>query len=96
LDSRWNIIKHPKNLKKLPSQYFKENFYITTSGVCSHGPLLCAIQELGEERVMFSVDYPYESSEIAARFIEEAPLSETIVAKICYKTAQSILKLEDF
>ena len=27
LDSRWNIIKHPINLNKSPSQYFKENFY---------------------------------------------------------------------
>jgi 2,3-dihydroxybenzoate decarboxylase len=95
LDSRWNIIKHPINLKMPPSQYFKENFYITTAGVCSNGPLTCAIQELGEERVMFSVDYPYESSDVAAQFIEHAPISEIVREKICYKNAQTILKLED-
>ncbi len=95
LDSRWNIIKHPKNLKKSPSQYIRENFYVTTSGMCSNGPLTCAIQELGEERVMFSVDYPYESSEIAAQFIEQAPISKKVLEKICYKNAQSILKLKD-
>ncbi len=93
LDSRWNIIKHPKNLKKPPSQYIRENFYVTTSGMCSNGPLICAIQELGEERVMFSVDYPYESSKIAAQFIEQVAIDEKLLEKICYKNAQNILKL---
>lgn len=94
LDSRWNIIKHPKQLKKTPSQYIKENFYITTSGMCSNGPLNCAVQELGEDRVMFSVDYPYESSKIAAQFIEQASFSKKILEKICYKNAQHVLKLK--
>lgn len=94
LDSRWNILKHSVNLKKTPSHYFKENFYITTSGVCSPGPLLCAIHELGEDRVMFSVDYPYESSEISVQFIEQAPISEAVRKKIYYKNAQTVLKLD--
>ena len=95
LDSRWKIIKHPKNLKKAPSQYIRENFYVTTSGMCSKGPLACAIQELGEERVMFSVDYPYESSKIAAQFIEQESIDETVLEKICYKNAKRILKLKN-
>lgn len=94
LDSRWEIIKHPTNLKKAPSQYVRENFYVTTSGMCSTGPLSCAIQEMGEDRVMFSVDYPYESSKIAAQFIEKAPLSKVVMEKVCYENAQSILNLK--
>lgn len=94
LDSRWSIIKHPKNLKKAPSQYIKENFYVTTSGMCSKGPLTCAIQELGEERILFSVDYPYESSTIAAQFIEQAPFEKRVLEKICYSNAQHVLKLK--
>ncbi len=93
LDSRWGIVKHPKKLKKLPSQYIKENFYVTTSGMCSNGPLMCAIQELGEDRVMFSVDYPYESSKVAAQFIEQINVDIVLLEKICYKNAQKILKI---
>ncbi len=93
LDSRWGIIKHPKNLKKLPSQYMRENFYVTTSGMCANGPLLCALHEMGEDRVMFSVDYPYESSKIAAQFIEKAPINKEQLEKICYKNAEKVLKL---
>ncbi|MES2122941.1 MAG: amidohydrolase family protein [Chlamydiota bacterium] len=93
LDSRWEILKHPRELKKPPSQYFRDNFYVTTSGVCANGPLMCAIHELGEDRVMFSVDYPYESSEVAGQFVENAPLSSAIREKVCYKNAERLLKL---
>lgn len=95
LDSRWKIIKHPKELQKLPSQYIRENFYVTTSGMCSNGPLNCAIQELGEERVLFSVDYPYESSKIAAQFIEQASISKEVLKKICYENAHRVLNFKD-
>lgn len=93
LDSRWKIIKQPKKLLKSPSQYIREHFYVTTSGMCSNGPLSCAIQELGPERVMFSVDYPYESSKIAAEFIEQASINKKTLEKICYENARSLLKI---
>lgn len=95
LDSRWDIVKQRKKLKKPPSQYIRENFFVTTSGMCSNGPLMCAIEELGEERVMFSVDYPYESSTIAAQFIEQASISKKVMEKICYQNAYNILNLKD-
>ena len=43
---------------------------------------------------MFSVDYPYESSTIAAQFIEKAPLTESVREKICYKNAEQLLKIK--
>jgi 2,3-dihydroxybenzoate decarboxylase len=93
-DSRWEILEDSKKLKKAPSAYIKENIYITTSGMCANGPLLCAVSELGEENVMFSVDYPYESTEIAAQFIEKAPLSKKVLEKICFQNAKRLLKLK--
>ncbi|MFA6916112.1 MAG: amidohydrolase family protein [Parachlamydiales bacterium] len=94
-DSRWKILKHDKPLKKLPSQYIRENIYITTSGVCSNNSLICSINEMGENNVMFSVDYPYESSEIAAQFIEKATISESVREKVAYKNAARLLKITE-
>ncbi len=91
-DSRWKLMKHA-NLSKQPSEYIKNNIWVTTSGVCSNGPLLCAVQEMGENRVIFSVDYPYESWEVAAQFIEKAPLEERIKERVCYKNASELLKI---
>jgi 2,3-dihydroxybenzoate decarboxylase len=80
-------------LAKPPSQYIKENFVVTTSGMCSAEPLNCAIAALGHDRVMFAADYPFESTEEAAHFIDGAALQENVRNDICCNTAARLLKL---
>jgi 2,3-dihydroxybenzoate decarboxylase len=92
-DSRAAITKLSIDLQKKPSQYIRENFIVTTSGVCANAPLQCSIEALGEDNLLFSVDYPYESSQIAADFIDAAPISEATRAKICHENARRILKI---
>ncbi|GAC1566593.1 MAG: amidohydrolase family protein [Ktedonobacteraceae bacterium] len=82
-----------KKIQKLPSQYIRENMVITTSGHFSQTSLLCALLTLGADRILFSVDYPYASTEEAARFIETAPLSDTDKEKICHLNAERQLGL---
>ena len=93
-NSRWAISnKGSKKLKLLPSEYFKKNFWCTTAGVCSDEPLRCAIDALGTDRVMFSVDYPFEKSEHAGLWIDNANLSVAEKSMVCYENAKSLLKL---
>ncbi len=92
-DSRFAVYSHGVRLARAPSEYIGTNIVITTSGVCSHGALSGAIAEMGPEAVMFSVDYPYESTEVAAKFIEEAPLDDATRALVCHGNAQRLLKL---
>ena len=49
--------------------------------------------ELGADRMMFAVDYPYENSEEAARFIERVPISDTDKEKIQHSVAEKLFKL---
>jgi 2,3-dihydroxybenzoate decarboxylase len=93
LDSRYKMLKHTNNIKMLPSEYIKRNIMVTTAGSFSDEPLLCAVAALGADRVMFSVDYPYEYTDEAVHFIENAPLSEVDRAKICHGNAERLLKL---
>ncbi len=93
LDSRIMVTPYGKSMKRLPSEVIREHFVITTSGVCANGPLLCSLSELGEDAVMFSVDYPYEDTKTAADFIEKAPVDESVREKICYRTAERVLNL---
>lgn len=95
LDSRYAVIKDPDRprLKKNPSDYFRSNLIITTTGVCQDSALQCAIAEMGEDRVLFSVDYPYETAEDAAEWIERTSLSDAQREKICYKNAERVLRL---
>jgi 2,3-dihydroxybenzoate decarboxylase len=80
-------------LKKQPSDYFRSNLIITTTGVCQDSALQCAIAEMGEDRVLFSVDYPYEVATEAAQWIEDTPLTDDQREKICYKNAERVLRL---
>jgi 2,3-dihydroxybenzoate decarboxylase len=80
-------------LAKPPSQYIRENFMVTTSGMCSAEPLTCAMSALGHEHVMFAADYPFESTAEAAHFIDGVALDEKVRNDICFNTAVGLLKL---
>jgi len=92
-DSRWKIANRARELNKQPSEYFGTNILVTTSGVASLAPMLCAVSALGEENVMFSIDYPFEDSAIACDFIDHAAISEDLRAKLCHGNAVKKLKL---
>lgn len=77
----------------MPSQYIRENVFITTRGVLSFPPLQCALLALGSDRILFSIDYPYESTKEGVEFIESAPISQIDREKICHLKAARILRL---
>lgn len=90
LDSRYRIAKLSKPLERLPSEYISQNIAITTSGVASAAPLLCAMAAVGADRILFATDYPFESNHEAVRFMEQAPVSEADRAKIFYRNSEQM------
>ena len=92
-DSRAGPDFYAIKLAKRPSEYFKDNFVITTSGMCSPEPLACTIATLGHERIMFAADYPFESAEEAGHFIDGVKLDERVRADICFNNAERLLGL---
>ena len=81
-------------LAQPPSFYIKRNIAVTTSGVCSDISLRCALDAMGAYRVMFSVDYPFEKPELAARFIREARVSEAERTHVASENARRILRID--
>jgi 2,3-dihydroxybenzoate decarboxylase len=49
-------------LKKKPSDYLRENFYITNSGVAWEPAIKFTQETLGADRVLYAMDYPYQYS----------------------------------
>lgn len=93
-DSRWDISNRgDMTLEMKPSDYFRRNIYATTAGVCSDQPLRCAIDAMGADRVMFSVDYPFEKTDEAGSWIENAPLTDEERDLVCYRNAKTLLRL---
>jgi gamma-resorcylate decarboxylase len=53
--------------KKKPTEYLQSNIYVTTGGVFRSQTLLNTPLEIGSDRVLFSVDSPYEDAKYSAR-----------------------------
>ncbi|MCA0870671.1 amidohydrolase family protein [Seohaeicola saemankumensis] len=91
LDSRWEISNRgDMRLERKPSDYFRSNIWMTTSGMCADAPLRCALDMAGPDRVMFSVDYPFERPEEAGDWIEAAPLTDDERAAVCHGNARAL------
>ena len=91
LDARAGAFGKDATLK--PAEIIQRNVAITTAGVFSDIPLSCALQGLGEDAVMFSVDHPFESMAVASNWFDKAPVSEPMREKISWRNATRILKL---
>ena len=63
-----------KHLHRPVPEYFLQNFYVTTSGFFTDPPLLLALQVMGSDRILFSVDYPFSTNEQGRAFLESASL----------------------
>jgi 2,3-dihydroxybenzoate decarboxylase len=80
--------------KKTPFRdTFREHFWITTSGNFSTPALLCCVMEMGADRIMFSVDYPFVPNPPGVKWMEHVPLGPEDRAKILSGTAKRLLKL---
>lgn len=69
------------------------NVQITMSGYMTAPPLLCALEVMGADRIMFSVDHPYANSQQATDFLLVAPLSDDDRDKIAHGNAERLLRL---
>jgi 2,3-dihydroxybenzoate decarboxylase len=77
----------------MPSAYLGTNIVFTNSGVFSPGVMLGAVLGVGADAVMFSVDYPYESSYEAVKGFERTTLGAADRGKIAHGNAERLLRI---
>jgi len=82
-----------RKIKKMPSDYIKENIMVTTSGWYLPATLRCAIDALGADRVLYSTDYPFRSFEEQIQLVENTPLSDEEKEKVYHVNAERLLGL---
>jgi predicted TIM-barrel fold metal-dependent hydrolase len=72
---------------------FREHFWITTSGNFSTAALLCSVMEMGTDRILFSVDYPFVLNPPGMKWMQDIPLGPEDRAKIYGGNARRLLKI---
>ena len=72
---------------------FCEHFYITTSGNFSNPALLCCVMEMGADRILFSVDWPYVENAPGTAWKEGVPLGTEDREKILNGNAKRLLRM---
>src|SRR5215467_1813289 len=72
---------------------FCEHFWITTSGFFSDPALLCCMMEMGIDRILFSVDYPFADNPPATKWLETLPLCAEDKEKLLNGNARRLLKI---
>jgi 2,3-dihydroxybenzoate decarboxylase len=94
--SLWRInmaLQRPGNTSTPFRDTFRNHFWITTSGNFSTAALLCCVMEMGADRIMFSVDYPFVPNPPGVKWMDTVPLGPEDRAKILHGNAERLLKL---
>jgi len=69
------------------------HFWITTSGNFCTPALMCCMMEMGVERILFSVDYPFVPNPPGTKWMEDLPLSLEDRTKILSGNCKRLLRM---
>jgi 2,3-dihydroxybenzoate decarboxylase len=93
IDARMRFSPRGYTGKRPLGEYFLDNFYITTSGNFYQPTFQCALSAVGIDRMLFSVDYPFEDTKDAASWFDALQMAESDKLKIARTNAIKLFKL---
>lgn len=88
-----NLPKQMTKLERRVADYLRQNVHYTFGGFNFAPTFLNLLLEVGVDRIMFSMDYPFGSMEEARSFLEHLPVSEADRARIAHGNAERLLGL---
>jgi 2,3-dihydroxybenzoate decarboxylase len=92
----WRVdsaLSRPGNKGGSFRKIFSDHFYVTTSGNFSDPALVCTMMELGIDRILFSIDWPFVANGPGVEWAKRVPLCEEDRIKFLGGNAKRILKL---
>jgi 5-carboxyvanillate decarboxylase len=96
IDYMYENARYPfmKKVNKLPSDYMKENIYITTSGLPWAPAITMAQSVLGMDRVLYAMDYPYQFVPEEVTLTDNFPISAADKKKLFQLNAEKVFSLQ--
>ncbi|MDO5638471.1 MAG: amidohydrolase family protein [Neisseria sp.] len=74
-------------------QTYREHVYVSPSGMLTLPHFMFVRELMGSERILYSIDYPYQSLDGARSWLENLPVSAAEKALIAHQNAERLLKL---
>jgi 2,3-dihydroxybenzoate decarboxylase len=90
---RANRYASQPKLQRRASEYLRENFYYTTSGMAWTPPILYVQQVMGVDRLMYAMDYPYQFIPEEVNVTDELPISYESLKAFYQTNAERVFKL---
>jgi gamma-resorcylate decarboxylase len=90
------LAKSPRGIpaRRTVTDYLRSNVYVTTSGHFRTPALLDVIAEMGAERVLFSIDYPFEDMSDGVNWFRTVPLPPAEHEQIAHANARLLFGFE--
>ena len=82
-----------KPLKKKPSDYIRENLYVTNSGVAWEPSIMFCHKVLGADHVLYAMDYPYQFVPEEVKIADSLPMSDLDKKKFFQLNAEKLFGL---
>ena len=92
----WRIDQALKRPGQKPMSFrdlFCGHFYVTTSGNFSDPTLICTMAEMGADRILFAIDWPFVANRPGVEWFDRAPISDADKVKILSGNAQKLLRM---
>ena len=90
---RANRYASQPKLQRRASEYLRENFYYTTSGMAWTPPILYVQQVMGVDRLMYAMDYPYQFIPEEVNVTDELPIPYESLKAFYQTNAERVFKL---
>jgi uncharacterized protein len=85
-----NLAPELTKLARPVGDYLRQNLHYTFGGFNFPATFLDLLLEVGVERIMFSVDFPYGSMAAARTFLEQLPVSAADRERIAHGNAEKL------
>ncbi|MFC6171817.1 amidohydrolase family protein [Loigolactobacillus jiayinensis] len=81
-------------LKHSFSDYYRQNVYVTPSGILSQPQLNFILAEMGPEHLIYSIDYPYKQPANTRTFLDNTALTSAQLEAFSHGNAERVFHLK--
>jgi predicted TIM-barrel fold metal-dependent hydrolase len=91
LDETFALVRpgHDRNV----SDYYREQIWVTPSGMFNQHQLEHVVAELGADRIIYSEDFPYVKRDNVTEFLTGSGLSDQQMHAIAHNNVESLLRI---